>query len=69
MRKNSSLKIGDEIAIDCKSQLIGNNKKLYVNYKDLAKDIKQGEKILIDDGKIILKVLSTNKKTYRLKRI
>ena len=63
MRKNSSLKIGDEIAIDCKSQLIGNNKKLYVNYKDLAKDIKQGEKILIDDGKIILKVLSTNKKT------
>ena len=63
MRKNSSLKIGDEIAIDCKSQLIGNNKKLYVNYKDLAKDIKQGEKILIDDGKIILKVLNTNKKT------
>ena len=62
MRKNSSLKIGDEIAIDCKSQLVGNSKKLYVNYKNLAKDINEGEKILLDDGKIILKTLSTNKK-------
>ncbi len=62
MRKNSSLKVGDKITIDCKSQLIGNSKKLYVNYKDLAKDINEGEKILLDDGKIILKALSTNKK-------
>ena len=62
MRKNSSFKIGDEITIDCKSQLVGSSKKLFVNYKDLAKDIKEGEKILLDDGKIILKALSTNKK-------
>ena len=62
MRKNSSLKVGDKITIDCKSQLVGNSTKLYVNYKDLAKDINEGEKILVDDGKIILKALSTNKK-------
>jgi len=62
MRKNSYLKVEDNIAIDCKSQLVGNSKKLYVNYRDLAKDINEGEKILLDDGKIILKVLSTNKK-------
>ena len=62
MRKSSSLKVGDVITIDCKSQLVGNSKKLYVNYKDLAKDINEGEKILLDDGKIILKALSTNKK-------
>ena len=62
MRKNSSFKIGDKITIDCKSQLVGNSKKLYVNYKNLAKDINEGEKILLDDGKIILKTLSTNKK-------
>ena len=62
MRKNSSLKAGDEITIDCKSQLVGSSKKLYVNYRNLAKDIKEGEKILLDDGKIILKALSTNKK-------
>ena len=62
MRKNSSLKAGDEITIDCKSLLVGSSKKLYVNYRNLAKDIKEGEKILLDDGKIILKALSTNKK-------
>ena len=62
MRKNSSLKVGDKITIDCKSQLVGSSKKLYVNYKNLAKDINEGEKILLDDGKIILKTLSTNKK-------
>jgi len=62
MRKNSSLKVGDKITIDCKSQLVGSSKKLYVNYKNLAQDINEGEKILLDDGKIILKTLSTNKK-------
>jgi len=62
MRKNSSFNIGDEITIDCKSQLVGNSKKLYVSYDNLAKDINEGEKILLDDGKIILKTLSTNKK-------
>ena len=35
--------------------------KIYVDYKNLPSDIK-GEKILIDDGKIILKVIETNKK-------
>ena len=62
MRKHSSFKEGDKITIDSKSQLVGNSKKLYVNYKNLAKDIKEGENILLDDGKIILKILSTNKK-------
>ena len=62
MKKNSSFNEGDKITIDSKSQLVGNSKKLYVNYKNLAKDIKEGENILLDDGKIILKILSTNKK-------
>ncbi len=62
MKKNSSFNKGDKITIDSKSQLVGNSKQLYVNYKNLAKDIKEGENILLDDGKIILKILSTNKK-------
>ena len=62
MKKNSSFNEGDKITIDSKSQLVGNSKKLYVNYKNLAKDIKEGENILLDDGKIILKILSTNKR-------
>jgi pyruvate kinase len=35
---------------------------IFVNYESLPKDIAEGEKILIDDGKIILKVTETNKK-------
>ena len=62
MEKNSSFNEGDKITIDSKSQLVGNSKQLYVNYKNLAKEIKEGENILLDDGKIILKILSTNKK-------
>ena len=62
MKKNSFFNKGDKITIDSTSQLVGNSKKLYVNYKNLAKDIKEGENILLDDGKIILKILSTNKR-------
>ena len=62
MKKNSSFNEGDKITINSKSQLVGNSKKLYVNYKNLAKDIKEGENILLDDGKIILKILSRNKR-------
>lgn len=39
---------------------MGNNKKVYITYPDFPKDVEPGEKILIDDGKIELKVLETN---------
>ena len=40
----------------------GTNKSLYINYLQFPMDVKPGEKILMDDGKIRLKVLETNKK-------
>ena len=40
----------------------GTKNKLFLNYQNLAKDINKGEKILIDDGKIILKVIDTDGK-------
>jgi len=39
---------------------IGNSKRLYVNYTTLPKDVKKGDIILIDDGKIKLEVTETN---------
>ena len=44
---------------------IGNSKDcdLSVDYRGFAKDIKRGDSVLIEDGKIILKVLETDKKT------
>ena len=39
-----------------------NKKSIFLNYSNLAKDVKKGDRILLDDGKIALKVLSTNNK-------
>ncbi|MDX2189247.1 MAG: pyruvate kinase [Bacteroidota bacterium] len=40
-------------------KVIGNSEKIYTSYKAMPKDVKSGDKILIDDGNIELKVLST----------
>ena len=43
---------------------------IYINYQGFAKDVKLKDKVLLDDGKIVLQVLSTNKKDeVRLKVI
>jgi len=60
--ENTELKDGDNIIIKTGKEFKGDNKSLYLNYHNLAKDIKKGEKILIDDGKIILKVIDIDKK-------
>ncbi|GAB1449222.1 MAG: pyruvate kinase [Bacteroidia bacterium] len=41
---------------------IGTSEKIYVNFESLPKDINPGERILLDDGKLELKVIETNKK-------
>jgi len=62
IKNNISLKDGNEIKIETGREFIGDDKKIYVNYNSLPVDINVGEKILIDDGKIILKVIETNNK-------
>jgi pyruvate kinase len=49
---------------------IGTSKKAYMSYENLARDVVPGETILIDDGKIKLEVVDTNRKdTVRMKVI
>ena len=60
--ENTELKDGNNIIIKTGKEFKGDSKTLYLNYNNLAKDIKKGEKILIDDGKIILKVIDIDKK-------
>ncbi len=40
--------------------LLGNDKKAYITYTNFPNDVEAGETILIDDGKIELRVLETN---------
>ena len=42
--------------------ILGTAKELYMSYAEFPKDVEKGEFILIDDGKIKLEVLDTNKK-------
>lgn len=33
-----------------------------MNYKEFPKDVNAGERVLLDDGKLIFEVISTNRK-------
>ena len=59
---NTNINDGDEIKIKTVKKFIGDDKMIFIDYQSLPKEINTGEKILIDDGKIILKVTETNKK-------
>lgn len=55
------LKDGEEFCI-VTNPCIGNNKQAYMTYEQFPQDVNEGEEILIDDGKLKLKVISTNRK-------
>ncbi|TND10192.1 MAG: pyruvate kinase [Bacteroidetes bacterium] len=50
---------GAEIIFTTK-QMTGNAQKVYITYPQFPKDVKPGENILVDDGKLILRTVSTN---------
>jgi len=61
------LERGDEITF-VNEECEGTKEAIYMSYQKLAKDVQPGEVILVDDGKIQLEVLSTNKAdTVKLK--
>ena len=52
---------GDNIVITTTAQ-VGTAERVSTNYKTFAADVKPGEAVLLDDGKLHLEVLSTNGK-------
>lgn len=61
VEENVSLEIGNEVTLTNK-EMISNDKRVFVNYEKLPQEVKSEERILMDDGKITLKVKSTNGK-------
>jgi len=59
MKDGVELKTDAEIIMTTK-ECIGTSSKVFINYKDFAKDINHGERILLDDGKLEMEVLETN---------
>ncbi len=41
---------------------MGTKEKIYMSYDQFAEDVEVGEKVMVDDGKVVLKVIETNKK-------
>ena len=56
------VKKDDVIEITTKEIGEGDEKRVSINYLDFPKDVNVNEKILVNDGKLIFKVLITNKK-------
>ncbi len=55
--ENNALELSENDTITFTSEIcIGNKNKIYLSYPDFYKDVKIGEKILIDDGKIEVKI-------------
>lgn len=62
VEENSKVKKGDLISITTNKVDFGNSSLVSINYPDFPKDVSENEKILVDDGKLIFKVVKTNKK-------
>lgn len=56
------IKSGHQITITTK-ECIGDAKRVYLSYPDFPKDVAKGDTILINDGKLVLQVTSTDQKT------
>ena len=53
---------GDQISFITGEPFVGNKERAYMNYDQFPCDVKVGERVLLDDGKLIFEVVSTNEK-------
>jgi len=52
---------GDVITFQTAEDVIGTAERVYMNYKQFPNDVNPGERILLDDGKLMFEVIETNK--------
>lgn len=52
---------GDIITFQTAEDVPGTKERVYMNYKEFPNDVNPGENILLDDGKLMFEVVSTNK--------
>lgn len=62
MKEEVVVSKGDEIVFATGEEFKGTSKRVYMNYETFPQDVKPGERILLDDGKLIFEVVNTNKK-------
>ena len=63
MKGEVNVNEGDEIIFATGKKFEGTKKRVYMTYDKFPQDAKPGERILLDDGKLIFEVVSTDKKS------
>jgi pyruvate kinase len=63
MKEDVVVNPGDIITFQTSEDVPGTAERVYMNYKEFPRDVKPGEKILLDDGKLMFEALETNGKT------
>lgn len=61
MKEEVVVNPGDKIVFVTGKQFKGTASRVYMNYDTFPQDVKKGERILLDDGKLIFEIVSTNK--------
>ena len=56
------IEVGQQIDVVV-DKVLGNNERFSINYNLLPRDVNPGERILLDDGKLVLEVKETDKKS------
>ncbi len=62
MKEDVVVSKGDKIKFTTAQDVLGTSERVYMNYKEFPNDVNVGERILLDDGKLIFEVINTNKK-------
>ncbi|MEC8724601.1 MAG: pyruvate kinase [Bacteroidota bacterium] len=60
MKDNVVVSSGDEIVFATGDRFEGSKERVFMTYNHFPKDARPGERILLDDGKLIFEVVSTN---------
>lgn len=63
MKEEVVVQPGDKIVFSTQEEFEGTKERVYMNYKQFPKDVKKGERILLDDGKLMFEVVKTDKKS------
>ena len=63
MKEDIVVKPGDIITFQTSEDVPGTAERVYMNYKEFPRDVNPGEKILLDDGKLMFEAIETNRTT------
>lgn len=69
MKEDVVVNPGDIITFQTSEDVPGTAERVYMNYKEFPRDVNPGEKILLDDGKLMFEAIETNRTTEVICRV